>query len=370
MLVPRGGHNPAATAAAATGLATTTTTPYNIPLTVWKIVFQVFLTLLNIVCWMIPLYSTSISTAMLSYMNAFSGGVFLTLAFCHLIPECAHDFAAGNGGDHPSIIPYAGVLFGYLLIFYVEKIAFGDAAHAIMIPAIPPVPPHHNAKTTMSLGKANGTAAAASSSSAVSSAATTKTTTTTIVAGGGSSNNNGNSNSSGNSNSGSNSAVILLAALSVHSVLEMMALGLARSFTDAAVLTGSIALHQPAESIALLVAFLKTGKSRRDILSFLSAFAVMGPLGVALGILVQEYAPSQFDTIVLAIVAGTFVYVGATEVIPEEFDHHDDQQHSTGNDIDGGGGGGGSISSIKYKKFGCLMLGVVAILVITQYTMG
>lgn len=44
--------------------------------------------------------------------------------------------------------------------------------------------------------------------------------------------------------SGSRGAVILLAALGVHSILEMMALGLADTFGDCSLLTLSIALHQ------------------------------------------------------------------------------------------------------------------------------
>ena len=62
------------------------------------------------------------------------------------------------------------------------------------------------------------------------------------------------------------SAVILLGALAVHSVLEMAALGLAGTFADSALLSLSIALHQPAESIALLVAFLKSGMEKSEII--------------------------------------------------------------------------------------------------------
>ena len=133
----------------------------------------------------------------------------------------------------------------------------------------------------------------------------------------------------------------------MHSILEMMALGLSNSFSDCALLTLSISLHQPAESIALLVAFLKSGLSHGQIIRFLSIFSCMGPIGVLLGMLVNEYAAPIVDSIMLAIVAGTFVYVGATEVIPEEWED----------------------SSHKWKKFLALMSGIVSILAITQYTM-
>ena len=73
----------------------------------------------------------------------------------------------------------------------------------------------------------------------------------------------------------------------------------------------------------------------------------MGPIGVALGIAVNEFAAPIVDAAMLAVVAGTFVYVGATEVIPEEWEE----------------------SEHKWKKFGALMSGIVSIFFITQYTM-
>lgn len=106
-------------------------------------------------------------------------------------------------------------------------------------------------------------------------------------------------------------------------------------------------LAQPAESIALLVAFLKSGMPKGQIIRFLSIFSAMGPIGVALGMAVNEFAAPIVDSIMVAVVAGTFVYVGATEVIPEEWE---DSQH-------------------KWKKFFALMSGILSILIITQYTM-
>jgi zinc transporter 1/2/3 len=169
--------------------------PYGIPLNGWKVIFQAFLTALNVLCWLIPLRSKKISEnkLALSLANAFSGGVFLSLAFGHLIPECIHGFEGYN-----EVTPFMIVLGGYLLIFFVEKVAFDthdllhdmegdDDGHA-----------HHGS---------NGHAEASALSSG-------------------------------------RSAVILLAALGIHSILEMMALGLADSFGDCALLTLSISLHQ------------------------------------------------------------------------------------------------------------------------------
>lgn len=164
--------------------------PHGIPLNGWKVIFQAFLTTLNVLCWLIPLRNKKISEnkLALSLANAFSGGVFLSLAFGHLIPECVHGFEGFN-----EVTPYLLVLFGYLLIFFVEKVAFD--AHEIM----------HEMEHSQDKKKGQ---------------------------------NGDNGMSSGRS------AVILLGALAVHSILEMTALGLADTFGDSAILTLSIALHQ------------------------------------------------------------------------------------------------------------------------------
>mmetsp|Transcript_36409 Transcript_36409/g.41857 ORF Transcript_36409/g.41857 Transcript_36409/m.41857 type:complete len:500 (-) Transcript_36409:152-1651(-) len=338
--VPRGGHgghggaaSVAAEAAAAGVAATKVVLPYNIPLNGWKIIFQCLLTTINVVCWLVPLQSKSFgeNKVALSLANAFSGGVFLSLAFGHLIPECVHGFSTALAFKSGSLsaaasnlneaAPYMLVLSGYLLIFFVEKVAFDahGALHAMEHAQDHAVVPSTKKNQKQQKKQSNG--CVAKQAAACATAADT-------------------------SNSG-RSALILLAALAVHSILEMAALGLSDSFKDSAILTISIALHQPAESIALLVAFLKSGMPKKQIIVYLSIFSMMGPIGCGLGIVVNEFADPIVDSIMLAVVAGTFVYVGATEVIPEEFED----------------------SENKWKKFTALMSGIVSIFAITQYTM-
>jgi hypothetical protein len=226
----RGGHLTGSAAAAAAsaetlGQVAVKHMPYGIPLNGWKVIFQAILTTINVVCWLIPLRSKQISEnkLALSLANAFSGGVFLSLAFGHLIPECVHGFE----GLTNEVTPYLLVLSGYLLIFFVEKVAFD--AHEIL----------HE------MENAHGHKIAA---------ATNGGSMASIVPGAipADSNMSGSSGSieddlavatNGSSTSG-RSALILLGALAVHSILEMAALGLADTFSDSAILTLSIALHQ------------------------------------------------------------------------------------------------------------------------------
>lgn len=315
--MPRGGHAHRPTAAMEAGVADTiasgateavsAVTPYGLPLNAWKVIFQAMLTSINVICWLLPLKSKRITENKLglSLANAFSGGVFLSLAFGHLIPECVHGFHDVKGVN--DALPFMIVLGGYLLIFFVEKVAFD--AHEIIHEMESGGEGHSHGKKTAEVE----------------------------------------SGSSDDSSLGftGRSAVILLGALAVHSILEMTALGLADTFGDSALLSLSIALHQPAESIALLVAFLKSGMPHKQIIQFLSVFSCMGPIGVAIGMAVNNFASPIVDATMLAVVAGTFVYVGATEVIPEEWE---DSEH-------------------KWKKFFALISGIVSIFAITQYTM-
>ena len=205
--IPRGGHGVRAAAGAAADAASAAASMttdaikplYGIPLNGWKVIFQAILTTINVLCWLIPLRSKQMSENKLglSIANAFSGGVFLSLAFGHLIPECVHGFDGYN-----EVTPYLLVLAGYLLIFFVEKVAFDahDILHEMEHGQ------EHDAKDQKK-NVENGDSKAAEKSSG-------------------------------------RSAVILLGALAVHSILEMTALGLADTFGDCAILTLSIALHQ------------------------------------------------------------------------------------------------------------------------------
>lgn len=228
----RGGHGlhnqpisaETAAAAAETVVSAVLPTPYNLHLNIWKVIFQIFLTAMNVACWLIPLRAKKITENKLamSLANAFSGGVFLSLAFGHLIPECVHGFEGMN-----EALPYMIVLGGYLLIFFVEKVAFD--AHGLMHDC---GADHHthggDTKEVVELKNENG-------------------------AGG-----------------QGRSAVILLGALAVHSILEMTALGLARSFGDSALLSLSIALHQVSSSTLSISCIFCTRSHIVDFVSLLS----------------------------------------------------------------------------------------------------
>jgi len=79
--------------------------------------------------WYVPLNHKSLAENALglSIANSFSEGEFLSSAFGHAIPECDVGFP---NGAHNEILPYMIILGGYMLIFFVEKVAFDD--HGIL----------------------------------------------------------------------------------------------------------------------------------------------------------------------------------------------------------------------------------------------
>lgn len=111
-----------------------------------------------------------------------------------------------------------------------------------------------------------------------------------------------------------NSAVILCLAMSIHSFFESAALGLARNLSSASLMFSSLALHQPAESLAMLVACLKSDLNRNQMILLLVLYSSVALFGNLAGLMINSYANPLLEAKVMAITAGSFLYVGATEV--------------------------------------------------------
>lgn len=345
LMTRRGGHGGHYAGAADAGGGSLTTLGMSLPF--FKIFLQLLLTGLNVACWLVPMKIKKFreNQELISLANAFSGGVFLSLAFGHMIPHSLEGFEAAGYAHN---VPFFVVLTGYLMIFFIEKIAFdthalidhhghthGDDAAAA--PTAAPAPVHAVTNGARSNGgKMILTAHGGHGGKVpVTAAATTVTSIITPP-------------SSPAPQASGRSAVILLLALAVHSIFETMALGLSDTPLSAGLLALSIALHQPAESIALLVAFLKSGLSEGQTTRYLSLFSTVGMIGVVLGLAVSSWASAVWDSIFVALTAGTFLYVGCTEIVAEEFEEEQG----------------------KWKKFGALLAGVVIVGAITTVTEG
>lgn len=320
----------------AVGLAAATTT--RVPLYAIKMLLQLSLSLLNILCWIVPLRTKSFSqnATLLSVANAFAGGIFLMLGFGHLVPHSIETLDSIHANRK---FAFYSTLAGFLLMLFVEKVAFNSHAllhaavaggiatpgvhdhghdhdhgyghshghsHDSVVAAATPTVPVAISDTLLTTPDAS---AATGHDTSIAPAAVASSSCAVVV-----------DDSSHKAALSPTSAKVLLLAMSVHSLFETMALGIAGDTMSAVLMSVSIGLHQPAESVALLVAFLKTSMPVDSVIKWLGAFSMVGPLGVCLGLLVSKVASPFVDAILVAITAGTFLYVGATEVCNEEFE--------------------------------------------------
>ena len=300
-----------------------------IPLYAVKMLLQLSLSVLNILCWIVPLRTKSFSqnATLLSVANAFAGGIFLMLGFGHLVPHSIETLDSIHANRK---FAFYSTLAGFLLMLFVEKVAFNS--HALLHAAVAGDAGHgHSHDHGHSHGELHEKAAPAAAS--VTAGLTAETTTAAVACADATlaelqsttssascTEDHSSPTSASKAALSPTSAKVLLLAMSVHSLFETMALGIAGDAMSAVLMSVSIGLHQPAESVALLVAFLKTSMPVDSVIKWLGAFSMVGPLGVCLGLLVSKVASPFVDAILVAITAGTFLYVGATEVCNEEFE--------------------------------------------------
>ena len=113
----------------------------------------------------------------------------------------------------------------------------------------------------------------------------------------------------------------MLVALSLHGFVEGLALGVMRSAANALVLFFAIAGHKWAEALALGVRLSQQTSSKEPQpywpLCAAAVYAATSPLGVFVGWAAATNS-SCFSGCIMACAAGSFIFVGATEIAAEE----------------------------------------------------
>ncbi len=107
-------------------------------------------------------------------------------------------------------------------------------------------------------------------------------------------------------------AILAWLMLSVHSFVLGTALGLAQELSIAVMLFLAIITHKWAESFAIAVQLNKTSMTFTQNILLFVIFAFMTPLGIYTGWTFQYnlHTASLIDPIMLAVSAGTFLYLG------------------------------------------------------------
>ncbi len=109
-------------------------------------------------------------------------------------------------------------------------------------------------------------------------------------------------------------------SLSIHSFLDGLAIGLAFQVSHAlgAVIAVAVLAHDFSDGINTVNMILKNGGSRVRAFRFLLIDALAPVLGIVVTLLF--HVPEHILGIILAVFAGFFLYIGASDLLPES--HH------------------------------------------------
>lgn len=146
------------------------------------------------------------------------------------------------------------------------------------------------------------------------------------------------------------SSLVLLAALSLHSLFEGLALGLQSTASSTIQVFVAILFHKCVLAFAMGVRMVQVNSPRKRIVLAAFIFAIMSPLGALIGIAVDATADNEVDrqlstACLQGIATGTFLFITFLEVIAQEI-----QGSRTEGDAD-----------IQMMKIALTVLGFVAV---------
>jgi zinc transporter ZupT len=118
---------------------------------------------------------------------------------------------------------------------------------------------------------------------------------------------------------------ILLLALGFHGFFEGMALGIQGEVRNTLFLALAIAAHKWAASLTLGISIIKAQISLKQLVIMILIFGLIGPVGIAFGMILKATANEIVEGIFLAISVGTFLYIACTEVLVEEFENSENK---------------------------------------------
>ncbi|XP_074521714.1 zinc transporter ZIP1 [Halichoeres trimaculatus] len=114
---------------------------------------------------------------------------------------------------------------------------------------------------------------------------------------------------------------ILFLSLSVHSIFEGLAIGLQSTDSKVLELCVAILIHKSIIVFSLSVKLVQSAVSPLWVAAYIGVFAMMSPIGIAIGISVMEAglaAGALIQAILEGLAAGTFVYITFMEILPHE----------------------------------------------------
>eukprot|EP00210_Caulerpa_lentillifera_P007685 g7336.t1 len=249
----------------------------------------------------------------LSIVNCFSGGVLLTTGIIHMIPHVVeYEDLADGIDDYP-----AGLLIvvaSFVLVFYIEHILFDVHSHTDAHEEGQSETQHIQEKET---GK--------------------------------------NIESIGHRVSVLKHGLVILAATSFHSILEAFVIGIEDETYGVWLLFATVAAHKGVTAMALGSRMQKAGATMRESLLFALLFALTAPISILIGTAMSD-VPNTVNLIFTGMSTGTFLYIGAYEVISEEFQEKPKHMTDPNNAPTAA-----YLKKLRYLKFVAIVIGMLCI---------
>ena len=219
-----------------------------------------------------------------SVLNAFSGGVFLTAGLTHILPHVIESSAEVDHGDYP--LPYALVIIGYLLVFLVEKVLFHTHAHDTH-------DHDHDAHEHEHHGHGHGHEKKDVELAPVEHA--------------------------GDHGPNLTSSLVLLLAISLHAILAGVTLGMQTESDNVTTIAVAIISHKAPAAFSIGTKFMRNGLDFKTSAALIALFACVTPVGIGIGIAAGS-SDATARLVLEGLAAGTFIYIGATEIATDEFE--------------------------------------------------
>lgn len=122
-------------------------------------------------------------------------------------------------------------------------------------------------------------------------------------------------------------AILLLVALSLHSVFEGLAVGLQRKTSQIIGVFAGLFLHKMILSFSLGMSLVQSILSYVSMLKSVILFSISSPFGIGLGLLIIDLWDSRISVLIQGllqgIACGTFLYVTFFEMLPHELNSSD-----------------------------------------------
>ena len=112
---------------------------------------------------------------------------------------------------------------------------------------------------------------------------------------------------------------MLTLAIGFHALFEGIALGLMDEAESLWQLSIGIFIHKTAAAVSLGAAFTNSGFSKCVTAILITIFALMTPIGILIGLALENQGSAIMNVIFIGLSAGTFLYVACSEIITHEF---------------------------------------------------